>query len=228
MYILNHFKEENQEKLQQYIRDYSFGLLVISDDEGIEANHVPFYLSSGASGSLGQLQCHLARSNPAWKRVHSGARVLAVFQGPDAYVSPSWYATKEETGRVVPTWNYLAVHAQGGAEIIQDPSWLKHHLHQLTEQHESQMAVPWSVDDAPRNFTERLVQAIVGVEIKIETLTGKLKASQNQPEKNQAGVIAGLGIEEGAKNRAMAKFISTSKTAAKPNAMQQCRPGSKN
>lgn len=208
MYVPNHFKEEDREKLQQYIRDYGFGLLVIADDEGIEANHVPFHLSSGENDSLGYLQCHLARSNPVWQRMQGAAGVLAVFQGPDAYVSPSWYRTKAETGRVVPTWNYLAVHARGSAQIIQDSSWLKHHLHQLTDQHESQMVAPWSVDDAPTDFTERLVEAIVGVEIKIETLTGKLKASQNQPERNRTGVKAGLETGEGVHNRAMAKFIS--------------------
>ncbi|MCK7546144.1 FMN-binding negative transcriptional regulator [Marinobacter bryozoorum] len=208
MYVPNHFKEDDQEKLQQYIRDYSFGLLVVADDDGIEANHVPFYLSPGANGSLGYLQCHLARSNPVRQRIQSASRVLAVFQGPDAYVSPSWYPTKAETGRVVPTWNYLAVHAQGRARIIQDSDWLKHHLHQLTDQHESQMDAPWSVNDAPTDFTERLVQAIVGVEISIERLTGKLKASQNQPEKNRAGVKAALEVGEGVQSRAMAKLIS--------------------
>ncbi|MBW7469478.1 FMN-binding negative transcriptional regulator [Marinobacter sp. F4218] len=208
MYIPNHFKEENQKKLKQYVRDYSFGLLVISDDEGIEANHVPFHLSCRSEDSLGHLQCHLARNNPVWQRIQDGARVLAIFQGPDAYISPSWYPTKAETGRVVPTWNYLAVHAQGSARIVQEPSWLKNHLHHLTDQHESEMVTPWSVDDAPADFTERLVQAIVGVEIKVETLTGKLKASQNQPAGNRAGVKAGLEAGEGAQNRAMAKFIS--------------------
>lgn len=208
MYIPSHFKEDDIGKLQQYIRDYGFGLLIVADDAGIEANHVPFLLSSEEDGSLGHLQCHLARSNPAWQRLHGGARVLAVFQGPDAYISPSWYETKAETGRVVPTWNYLAVHAQGSARIIEDPTWLKHHLHQLTDQHESGMSNPWSVDDAPTDFTDRLVQAIVGVEIKIESLTGKLKASQNQPERNRASVKAGLEAGEGAHNRAMSKFIS--------------------
>jgi transcriptional regulator len=208
MYVPDHFKEEDQEKLKQHIRDYSFGLFVIADDEGVEANHVPFYLSSGSDNSLGYLQCHLARNNPVWQRIQSGVRVLAIFQGPDAYVSPSWYPSKAETGRVVPTWNYLAVHAQGSAQIIQDSNWLKHHLNQLTNQHEGQMVTPWSVDDAPADFTARLVQAIVGVEIKIETLTGKLKASQNQPEKNRVGVKAALEAGEGAQNLAMAKLIS--------------------
>ena len=208
MYVPSHFKEDDIGKLQQYIRDYGFGLLIVADDDGIEANHVPFHLSSEEDGTLGQLQCHLARSNPVWQRLQNGARVLAVFQGPDAYVSPSWYETKAETGRVVPTWNYLAVHVEGSARIIEDSTWLKQHLHLLTNQHESGMSDPWSVDDAPTEFTERLVQAIVGVDIKIETMTGKLKASQNQPEKNRAGVKIGLETGEGANNRAMAKFIS--------------------
>lgn len=208
MYVPSHFKESDIGKLQQYIRDYGFGLLVVADDHGIEANHVPFLLSSEQEDSLGLLQCHLARNNPVWQRLHDGAQVLAVFQGPDAYISPSWYETKAETGRVVPTWNYLAVHAEGRVRVIEDPKWLKHHLHRLTDQHESGMGDPWSVDDAPTDFTERLVQAIVGVEIKIEALTGKLKASQNQPEKNRTGVKAGLEAGEGMHNRAMAKFIN--------------------
>jgi len=207
MYVPNHFKEEDRARLHQYIREYSFGMLVIADDQGIEVNHLPFYLSLELDESLGRLQCHLARSNPAWQRIQSGAQVLAVFQGPDAYISPSWYPSKAETGRVVPTWNYLAVHAQGRAQTIQDPAWLKHHLRQLTQQHESQMVTPWSVEDAPAEFTERLVQAIVGVEIEIEVLTGKLKASQNQPEENRNGVKAALQAEGSARGREMAKLI---------------------
>ena len=208
MYVPSHFKEDDTGKLQQYIRDYGFGLLIVADDGGIEANHVPFYLSSEQDGTLGQLQCHLARSNPVWQRLHDGARVLAVFQGPNAYVSPSWYETKAETGRVVPTWNYLAVHAEGVARIFEDPAWLKHHLSQLTDQHESAMSAPWSIDDAPTDFTEKVIKAIVGVEIKIEKLTGKLKASQNQPDRNRAGVKSGLEAAGGEYNRAMSELIS--------------------
>lgn len=208
MYVPKHFREDDTSKLQQAIRDYSFGLLIIADHDGIEANHVPFYLKSDQDGSLGHLQCHLARGNPTWQRLQGGARVLVVFQGPDAYVSPSWYATKAETGKVVPTWNYLAVHAEGTARTMGDPAWLKQHLHQLTDQHESVMSAPWSVDDAPTDYTDRLVAAIVGIEIKIERLTGKLKASQNQPEGNRAGVKAGLEATEDAHNLEMAKFVN--------------------
>ena len=207
MYVPSHFKEDNQDTLLQYIRDFSLGTLIIADENGIEANHVPFHLDAGTGDTPGRLQCHVARSNPVWQRIQNGDRVLVVFQGPDAYVSPSWYPTKAETGRVVPTWNYLAVHVEGTAKLIQDPDWLKHQLHQLTNQHESIMDQPWSVDDAPPDFTDRMMKAIVGVEIHIEKLTGKLKASQNQPASNQAGVKAGLEPMEGSQNSEMARFI---------------------
>lgn len=207
MYVPNHFKEDDREKLQQYIRDYSFGLLIIADNEGLEANHVPFHLSCGEKGSMGYLQCHLARNNPLWQRLIDERPVLVVFQGPNAYISPSWYPDKTETGRVVPTWNYLTVHVEGNARVIHDPVWLNKHLHQLTDHNESVRENPWSVDDAPSDFTERLMQAIVGVEIKIETLTGKLKASQNQSEQNRMGVKTGLDATEEGHSRAMSKLI---------------------
>lgn len=208
MHVPEHFKVDDKDKLHQYIRDYGFGLLVVANDDGIEANHIPFYLIAEQDGSLGVLQCHLARNNPVWRRLQGGTPVLAVFKGPDAYISPSWYATKPETGQVVPTWNYLAVHVQGNARIIEDPAWLKQHLHHLIDQHEFGRNEPWSMDDAPADYTERLMQGIVGVEIKIASLTGKLKASQNQPERNRVGVKAGLEASQEAQNLAMSKFIN--------------------
>lgn len=207
MYVPNHFKEDNIEKLHQYIRDYSFGLLIIADDQGIEANHVPFLLTLESANPLGVLQCHLARNNSAWQRMQIGVRVLVVFQGPNAYISPSWYATKAETGRVVPTWNYLAIHAEGTAQVIDDPAWLTHHLRQLTGHNEANRAEPWSMDDAPEDFTRGLMQAIVGIEINIETLTGKLKASQNQPPHNRDGVKAGLKMGESKIGLSMSDFV---------------------
>lgn len=115
MYVPESFKEDDTNKLQQYILDYGFGLLIIADANGIEANHLPFHLSKAESDSLGVLQCHVARKNPVWQRLRGGRRALAVFQGPDAYISPSWYPSKAKDGRVVPTWSYLAVHAEGEA-----------------------------------------------------------------------------------------------------------------
>lgn len=207
MYVPNHFKEDSVETLQQHIRAYPFGLLVIADDAGIEANHVPFYLDIDEEGSLGTLQCHLARSNLVWQRIEKSRFVLAVFQGPNAYVSPSWYPSKAETGRVVPTWNYLAVHVAGSAKVVQDAVWLKEHLRQLTNQHETERAQPWAVEDAPADYTEALMRGIVGIEIKIEKLIGKLKASQNQPERNQHGVKVGLQSEPGLCAAAMGELM---------------------
>lgn len=145
----------------------------------------------------------MARVNPVWQRIENGTLVLAIFQGPDAYVSPSWYKTKAETGRVVPTWNYLAVHAQGQGFIFQDHAWLKDHLHQLTDFHESGRETLWSVDDAPSEFTSRLVQALVGT----EGLAGHVEACQNRPERNRTGVKAGLA-DGNARESAMSEFIS--------------------
>lgn len=207
MYVPNHFKEDSVETLQQHIRAYPFGLLVIADDAGIEANHVPFYLDIDEEGSLGTLQCHLARSNLVWQRIEKSRFVLAVFQGPNAYVSPSWYPSKAETGRVVPTWNYLAVHVAGSAKVVQDAVWLKEHLRQLTNQHETERAQPWAVEDAPADYTEALMRGIVGIEIKIEKLIGKLKASQNQPDRNQHGVKVGLQSELGLCAAAMGELM---------------------
>ena len=206
MLVPSHFREDNQDKLQQYIKQYSFGVLVVADHEGIDANHLPFHFSSSEEHPLGTLKCHVARVNPVWQRIKNGATVLAIFQGPDAYVSPSWYATKAETGRVVPTWNYLAVHAQGKGSVFQEHAWLKEHLHQLTDLHESGRENRWSVDDAPSEFTDRLVKAIVGIEIQIETLTGQVKASQNHPERNRSGVKTGLA-DGSASDSAMSEFI---------------------
>ena len=212
MYVPKHFKVESTDTLQQFIRDYSYGMLIVADENDIDANRLPFYLSSEKSpeqtkSRLGVLQCHVARKNPVWQKLAAAPRVLVVFQGPDAYVSPSWYATKADTGRVVPTWNYLAIHAEGRAQVTEDPEWLRRHLQHLTDHNESTMPDPWSLDDAPSDYTLRLMQAIVGIEINIETLTGKLKASQNQPQGNRAGVKAALKNRESICPAGMSEFV---------------------
>jgi transcriptional regulator len=207
MYIPSHYSQSDVATLHQYIRTYNFGLLILADDKGIEANHIPFHLVAGESGTPGHLQCHLSRSNPAWQRLQHSARVLVVFQGPHAYVSPSWYPTKAETGRVVPTWNYLAVHAEGSARVMQDPAWLLQHLHNLTNQQEAAMPAPWAVDDAPAGYIGQLLRGIVGVEITLDALHGKLKASQNQPEQNRAGVKSALASAEGTLSADFARLM---------------------
>lgn len=207
MYVPEHFRESDTGKLLKTIREYGFGLLVVSDVDGIEANHVPFHLQQGSDGESPRVQCHLARANPAWRRIGDGARVLVVFQGPDAYISPSWYASKAETGRVVPTWNYLAVHVEGRAKVIEQADWLGRHVRDLTDRQEAGRAAPWSVDDAPEEYTDKLLRGIVGVEIEITKLTGKLKASQNQPVANRRGVKDGLASKGTDNAQAMAELL---------------------
>lgn len=207
MYLPDHFRIDDSATLQSHIHSYNFGVLILADAQGIEANHVPFLLVAGEGDGLGRLQCHLSRGNPAWQRLQESARVLVVFQGPHAYVSPSWYPAKAETGRVVPTWNYLAVHVTGTARIVQDPAWLQQHLHNLTTQQEAAMPQPWAVTDAPADYVERLMAGIVGVEITIATLSGKLKANQNHPEPNRAGVKAGLAVAAGTLGAEFARLM---------------------
>lgn len=207
MHVPSHFQYDDPTALKQMIRKHSFGLLVLADENGIEANHVPFELSDAATTGLGHLRCHLARGNPAWQRIAQSDQVLVVFQGPNAYISPAWYPSKADNGRVVPTWNYLAVHVQGRAQIVKEVDWLKQHLHRLTEAHESHRAEPWSVNDAPPDYLERLRAGIVGIEIEIEAIIGKLKASQNQPESNRLGAKAGLQRESCPQAAAMAALM---------------------
>jgi transcriptional regulator len=196
MYVPTHFSEDNLETLHSYIKNYNFGVLVFADEQGIEANHLPFVIHPEAAPSKGILQCHVAKNNLIWERLAKSKNVLVIFQGPNAYISPSWYPSKQESGKVVPTWNYLAVHVKGQVEIIHDFSWLKQHVSQLTYIHESTQDHPWSVEDAPQEFTENMINAIVGIEIKIEKITGKLKASQNQTNANRTAVKNQLAINE--------------------------------
>ncbi|GAA3577236.1 FMN-binding negative transcriptional regulator [Marinobacter xestospongiae] len=208
MYVPEHFQENDQSRLLEHIETLGFGILVLADSQGIEANHLPFLLDRPPSGGPVRLACHVARNNPVWQRLAPEMKVLVVFQGPQAYISPSWYPTKAEHGRAVPTWNYLAIHAEGPARATTDPSWLRHHLSQLTDHHERHRSTPWQLSDAPEAFTNRLMQNIVGIEITIDTLVGKTKASQNQPEKNHAGVMAGLNQEPCSNAHEMARVMA--------------------
>ncbi|WP_264766180.1 FMN-binding negative transcriptional regulator [Marinobacter fonticola] len=184
------------------IRSRGFGTLVTAGPDGPDANHVPFYLDAS-----GKLQCHVARSNPLWEQVRQSPQVLVIFHGPDAYISPNWYATKKETGKAVPTWNYQVVHAHGRAEPIEDPAWLREHLDNLTHHNEHMRPDAWAVSDAPADYIEKMMGAIVGLEITLDRLEGKLKASQNQPEANRAGVKAGLDAEGTESANAMGNHV---------------------
>lgn len=191
MYQPPHFREEDRARQHALIRSHPLGLLITAGPDGPTANLLPFLLVADAGG-MGLLQVHMARANAQWKEIAAGAPVLVVFQGPESYVTPSWYATKRETGKVVPTWNYATVQVRGAARVIEDPAWLREQIERLTREHEAPRAEPWAVGDAPQSFIASQVKGIVGIEIAIAEMTGKWKVSQNRPPADVAGVIEGL------------------------------------
>jgi transcriptional regulator len=191
MYIPKHFDEPRIEVMHDLIRARPLATLVTLSASGLNANHIPLLLSTEPA-PFGILRGHVARSNPMWSDLAKDVEVLAIFHGPDAYITPSWYASKQETGKVVPTWNYAVVHAYGRLRVIDDASWLRSQLEALTAHNEAVFPDAWAVSDAPYEYTEKLIEAIVGIEITVTKLSGKWKVSQNQPERNQASVISGL------------------------------------
>jgi transcriptional regulator len=191
MYIPKHFEEPHIETMHDLIRAYPLATLISRKADTVEANHIPMILYREPA-PFGLLRGHVARANSLWQDHPAAADVLAVFQGPHAYITPSWYATKAETGKVVPTWNYVAVHATGTMRVIQDPRWLLDHLAALVAQQEATFARPWAVSDAPQDFTQKLVESIVGIEITISEMHGKWKVGQNRPQQDQASLVEGL------------------------------------
>ena len=192
MYIPKHFEEPSVKVMQALIRDYSLATLVTLSANGLNANHIPLHWVEEGDSPYGSLRGHVARSNPLWTDFDQQTEVLAVFQAENAYISPSWYASKPQTGKVVPTWNYVAVHAYGRLRIIDDPVWLRSQLESMTAEFEAGFPEPWSVADAPADFTERLITQIIGIEIGVTRLQGKWKVSQNQPLENRDSVIDAL------------------------------------
>lgn len=184
MYMPKHFVETRVEVLHGLMRDYPFATVAANAAGGLVANHLPFELVDGV------LHGHVARGNELAQL--DGAEVLLVFQGPDGYISPNWYPTKQETHREVPTWNYAVVHVHGRLRVIDDASWLRRLLETLTNRHEADQPQPWKITDAPEDHIEKSLRAIVGLEVAIERIEGKFKLNQNHPARNRAGVIAGL------------------------------------
>ena len=190
MYIPSHFRQSDTEELHALMRAQPLATLVTQSADGPTANHIPLLLDVQAGRCV--LSGHLPRSNTAWKEHPSGTAVLALFHGPQAYVSPSWYASKAESGKVVPTWNYTAAHARGRLRVIDDAAWLRAHLEAITTSQESRFDHPWQVSDAPADFTAQLMHGLVGIEIEVTSLEGKWKIGQNRSAADRAGVVAGL------------------------------------
>ncbi|MES2934474.1 MAG: FMN-binding negative transcriptional regulator [Pseudomonadota bacterium] len=191
MYQPTQFEETSTGRMHDLVRAHPLATLVTLSADGLNANHIPFYLHDDGS-PLGTLRGHVARANPLLQDVVANPAVLAIFHGPDCYISPSWYATKQVTGKVVPTWNYAVVHLHGSLRVVDDPVWLRAQLDALTAHNEAAFEAPWQLSDAPVEFTQTIMQAIIGIEIVIEKMSGKWKVSQNQQPQNQASVIEGL------------------------------------
>jgi transcriptional regulator len=215
MYQPPHFREDRIEVQHALIRDYPLGLLVTAGPSGLMANPVPFLIDAEGS-ELGVLRCHLARANPQWRELAALEECMAVFQGPEAYVTPSWYATKRESGRVVPTWNYATVHIWGRPRVVEEPEWLYAQIDALTQLQEGRRTSPWSVSDAPADYLNAQMRGIVGVELPISRIEGKWKVSQNRPAHDRAGVVEGLLGEERAAR--MAGLVAERSASAKRDA----------
>ena len=197
MYMPSHFAQPDLAKLHALIRERPLATLVTLGGGELVVNHVPFLLDP-APAPYGTLRGHVARANPVWRQFSSEVPTVVVFQGPDAYVSPSWYPSKAAHGKVVPTWNYAVVHAHGMPRVIEDREWLRTLVEGLTAMHEARNGSTWQLADAPPDFSAQMLGAIVGVEIPITTLRGKWKVSQNRDAADRDAVAAALDQREAA------------------------------
>ena len=206
MYMPKHFEERDVGVLHELIRAHPFGTWVTLAGGELLVNHMPF-LVDPSPGEFGMLVGHVARPNPAWKAFSKEMASVVIFQGPQGYITPSWYPTKGATGKVVPTWNYAVVHAHGALRVIEDRAWLRDFVTALTNRYEATRRDPWQVTDAPADYIDKQLGAIVGLELSITRLVGKWKMSQNRPAQDRAGVVEGLGREGGEAGRVIADLV---------------------
>ena len=206
MYTPSSFAIDDLYDLHQQILGTRLAVLVTHGDQGLQASHLPL-LFSPDQGDNGTLYGHFARANPQWKTLQDGAEALVIFAGADAYVSPAFYPSKAEHGKVVPTWNYVAVHAYGTAEVFTDADRLRNLVSALTDRHEAGRASPWKVADAPADYIDGMLRAIVGFALPIQRLEGKRKLSQNRSSADIAGVREGLAASPDAHDQALAHLM---------------------
>ena len=207
MYCPSHFQNDSPAALISLIEQFPLGAIVRNGPAGLVADHIPLFHVAEPSAA-GRLVGHVAKANPLWQHPEN-EELLIVFQGPSTYISPNWYATKHEAGKVVPTWNYTAVHAHCSLKAIHDPAQVLQIITHLTQQHEASQMHPWRVEDAPSEFTEKLVGNIVGIELRIHRLQGKWKVSQNQPVQNQQSVMQGLLVQGSDAQTQMALLVQS-------------------
>jgi len=205
MYLPKHFEQTDRAQLASLIAAHPLATLVTRQGEGFSADHIPLVFDA-TQGEHGLLRGHVARANPLWREA-AGVEVLVVFSGPQAYISPSWYPSKAASGKVVPTWNYAVVHARGPLRAIEDAPWLHAFVSALTQRQEGPRVQPWQVGDAPDDYVQQMLGAIVGIEIPLTSLVGKWKVSQNRSNADRLGVVAGLASEAGDDAAAMADLV---------------------
>ena len=206
MYTPTHFEESRLPELYEFMRRHPFASVIASVSGRLDANHVPLILDP-ALGPYGQLRGHIARANSMWRDVQAEAEVLVLFHGANGYISPSWYASKKEHGKVVPTWNYGVVHVRGRIAWVQDTQWLRRLVEELTERHESGKPEPWQVSDAPDDYIRKMLEGIVGFEISIAEIKGKMKLSQNRTDADLSGIRRGISNQADAGAAELAKLM---------------------
>ena len=214
MYLPSQFAEPRIEELHRIVRENPLGMMVRNTSTGMDADHLPFLLDTGQADQVehGTLIAHVARSNPIWREIEDGAQILVVFRGVQGYISPNWYAGKQETHRFVPTWNYEVVHAHGSIHIRDDEKFVRSVVARLTRKHEADQAVPWKMGDAPADYLAVQLGNIVGLEIRLTRLEGKRKLNQHHKAPDREGAIRGL---ESVGNTGLAQAMrDTAKPAA--------------
>lgn len=212
MYLPAHFEENRIEVMRKLMRARPLATLVAQCESGLVANHIPVQ-TLDEPAPLGCIRGHVARANPLWQDYRRETQALAIFQGPQAYISPSLYPSKQKSGEVVPTWNYAVVHASGTVKFIEDPLWLRSFVAGLTAAHEEQRATPWAIDDAPPAYIDKMLRLIVGFELSISSLEGKWKVSQNRTQADREGVRRSLDSNVDADSREMAAAMPTLESA---------------
>ncbi len=205
MHIPSKFQQKDESQLKAIMREYPFGTLVIHSASGLEATHLPVILANNEGKDV--IHGHIAKANKIWQSVENGDEILLIFNGPNCYVSPNYYPTKKESGKAVPTWNYVVVHVKGRIAFIHDEQWIYNMINSLTTEHESKQEIPWSMSDAPDTYIKKMLPAIVGIEISIDSIEGQWKLSQNQPEINKFGVVEGLSDKGEAHELEISKLV---------------------
>ncbi|PLC06847.1 transcriptional regulator [Variovorax sp. RO1] len=206
MYVSRHHRQPDLGASHALIDAHPLGAWVVSGADGLVANHLPFLLDR-SRGAFGTLLGHVSRANPVWRQLDASAPSVVMFQGPQAYITPGWYPGKAEHGQVVPTWNYAVAHAHGIARAIDDEAWLLDLLARLTAANEVGQPVPWQTTDAPEAFIRKMARAVVGIEIPIDRLEGKLKASQDEALQDRQGTVQGLTAFGSENASAMARLV---------------------